>query len=245
MSLPWVFRPMAMLLVVLHFLGINSAINIESVRRYFDPEVIHKGAGNAGRSLTYRDTGIFQPVRRPTLLAAKGNQSRYSSDALIPWGPELDSLARSICITQFWYKSCSPTPQQWSTLNNGGPIDFKPWSGHLTIRVTRRQNAATIENEQIYNLQLDCLYKLFNRTAYTREHVLPAKSVVCNTEILSFLSIVITSKDAGEGKIGVPAVVDTLVSIQELTHHLSIQEMDFEFFNLTGAGGDKEPIATG
>ena len=75
--------------------------------------------------------------------------------------------------------------------------------------------------------------------------MLPAKSVVCNTEILSFLSFVTTSKDAGQERIGVPAIVDTLVTIQELTHHLSIQEMDFEFFNLTGPGGDKEPIATG
>lgn len=75
--------------------------------------------------------------------------------------------------------------------------------------------------------------------------MLPAKSVVCNTEILSFLSIVITSRDVTQGKIGVPAVADTLVTIQELTHHLSIQEMDFEFFNLTGPGGNKEPIATG
>ena len=75
--------------------------------------------------------------------------------------------------------------------------------------------------------------------------MLPAKSVICNTEVLSFLSFVITSKEAGLENIGVPAVVDTLVSIQELTHHLSIQEMDFEFFNLTGSGGNKEPIATG
>lgn len=95
------------------------------------------------------------------------------------------------------------------------------------------------------NLQLDCLYRLFNLTAYTREPVLPAKSVVCNTKVLSLLSFVITSENGGQENIGVPAVVDTLVSIQELTHHLAVQEMDFEFFNLTGPGGDKEPIATG
>ena len=98
---------------------------------------------------------------------------------------------------------------------------------------------------QIYDLELDCLYKMFNLTAFTRESVLPAKSVVCNTEILSFLSFVITSNDVLQENMGVPAFVDTLITIQELTHHLSIQEMDFEFFNLTGPGGDKEPIATG
>lgn len=81
MSLPWVFGPIALLLVVLHFLAIGSAICIQSVRRYFDPEVIHQSAENAGRSLAYRDSGLFQPVRRPTLLSAKGNQSRYSSEA--------------------------------------------------------------------------------------------------------------------------------------------------------------------
>ena len=40
-------------------------------------------------------------------------------------------------------------------------------------------------------------------------------------------------------------MVDTLATVQELTHHLPIQEMDFEFFNITGVGGDNEFIATG
>lgn len=139
----------------------------------------------------------------------------------------------------------SAKPQKWSAMNNGVPIDIKPWSGNKTIRVTRRQTAAPIELDQLYDLDLECLYDLFNETAHTREPVLPAKSLICNAKILSFLSFAITSTTAYKEKIAAPVVVDALVSIQELSHHLSIREMDFELYNNTGAGSTLELMATG
>ena len=101
MSFPRMVRPMNLLLVVLQFLTIVSAVNIDHSRRSFDRVIIHNGAGNTERSLGNRDTGIFQPLRRPTLLVAKGNRSRYIFDLLRPREPELHSLARSVCITEF------------------------------------------------------------------------------------------------------------------------------------------------
>ena len=115
----------------------------------------------------------------------------------------------------------------------------------MTIRVTRRQNAATVDPDQIYDLDLQCLYDLFNLTAHTRAPVLPVKSLICNAEVYSFLGFAIGSQAALMSRIEVSSVVDALVSIQELTHHLAIQEMDFEFYNTRDPSGDQEPTATG
>lgn len=140
--------------------------------------------------------------------------------------------------------SRTSTPQTWSALSNNGPIDFKPWSGNMTIRVTRRQNAATINPNHIYDLDLQCLYDLFNLTAHTRNPVLLAKSLICSSKAEAFLSFMVGSQAAILNRIAVSTVVDALVSIQELTHPLSIQEMDFEFYNTRDLSGGQQPIAT-
>ncbi|KAL9593622.1 MAG: hypothetical protein Q9219_007465 [cf. Caloplaca sp. 3 TL-2023] len=137
----------------------------------------------------------------------------------------------------------NPTPRLWSTFDNGGPIDFKPFgAGNVMIRVTRRDNAATIVPSQIYDLNLDCLYSLFNVTVHSRTPVLPTKAVVCNPDILG---IVISSLAEPLNDISVAAVDAAFESIQELTHHLSIQELDFELFNTTDAAKEPKLITTG
>ncbi|KAL9579208.1 MAG: hypothetical protein Q9212_005239, partial [Teloschistes hypoglaucus] len=133
-----------------------------------------------------------------------------------------------------------PTPKQWSAINNGGPIDFKPYAfANTTIRVTRRDNAATINPAQIYNLNLECLYQLFNLTAHARTPVLPFKAVICNPDILS---MVITSRAEPLNDIAIPVVDEAFESVQELTHHLSIQEMDFEIYNTTETGSETQQL---
>ncbi|KAL8634732.1 MAG: hypothetical protein Q9228_007693, partial [Teloschistes exilis] len=135
-----------------------------------------------------------------------------------------------------------PTPKQWSAINNGGPIDFKPYAfgGNTTIRVTRRDNAATIYPAQIYDFNLGCLYELFNLTVHTRTPVLPFKAVICNLDILGF---VITSRAEPLNDIAIAAVDEALETIQELTHHLSVQEMDFELYNTTETGSEPQLVA--
>ena len=142
-------------------------------------------------------------------------------------------------------RSHTSTPQAWFALNNNEPVDFQPWSGDMTIRVTRRKNAATINPLHIYDLNLYCLYDLFNLTAHTRNPALPAKSLICNDKLDNFLSFVIGSQAAILNSITVSNIVDALVSIQELTHHLSIQEMDFAFYDTRDPIGDQAPNATG
>ena len=137
------------------------------------------------------------------------------------------------------------TPRTWSALSNNEPIDFQPISGNMTIRVTRRWNAATIDLNQIYDLELSCLYQLFGQIEWTRNPVLLLASMVCNAPWFGFLGFVIRSQAAIWNTLNVSTVVDALVSIQELTHYLSIQEMDFEFYDSRYPTSGREPIATG
>ncbi|KAI4086144.1 MAG: hypothetical protein L6R37_008440 [Teloschistes peruensis] len=121
---------------------------------------------------------------------------------------------------------------------------FSPYAfgGTTTIRVTRRDNAATINPAQIYDFNLGCLYKLFNLTVHTRTPVPPFKAVICNLDILG---LVITSRAEPLNDIAIAAVDEAFETIQELTHHLSIQEMDFELYNTTDAGSEPQLVAKG
>ncbi|KAI4193945.1 MAG: hypothetical protein LQ350_008066 [Teloschistes chrysophthalmus] len=133
-----------------------------------------------------------------------------------------------------------PTPKQWSAINNGRPIDFKPYAfANTTIRLTKRDNAATINPAQIYNLNLECLYLLFNLTVHTRTPVLPYKAVICNPDILG---MVITSRAEPLNDIAIAVVDEAFESLQELTHHLSIQEMDFEIYNTNETGSEPQQL---
>ena len=111
----------------------------------------------------------------------------------------------------------------------------------MTIRVRRRPNAATINLDQLYNLNLQCLYEIFRFVAPTRKRVLDAELVVCNALRTSFLGFI--SEAPSNQAIPVPVAVDSMVSIQELSHHLALREMDYELYNNTGSG--LRLIATG
>ncbi|KAL8943446.1 MAG: hypothetical protein Q9211_000978 [Gyalolechia sp. 1 TL-2023] len=122
----------------------------------------------------------------------------------------------------------SVTPNEWLTFNAGGPIDFRPFGiGNATIRVTRRENAATIYEKQIHNLNLECFYHLFSITAGSRQRVFPADAIICNPDILG---IVITPNILPREFTPVSTVMYAFESIQQLSHHLSIQEMDWELY---------------
>ncbi|KAL8950872.1 MAG: hypothetical protein Q9222_003126 [Ikaeria aurantiellina] len=155
-------------------------------------------------------------------------------------GPEQPTLL----VVQERYTVCSHSrPQAWSTFNNGAPIEFRPHgAGNMSIRVSRLENAATINPDQIYDFNLACLYELFNLTVQTRTPMLPGKSVICNPDILGF---VLSYETGPADQIPISTIDQAFESIQELTHHLSVQEMDFDMYDTTDAGSPPKFIAQG
>ncbi|KAL8940128.1 MAG: hypothetical protein Q9216_002982 [Gyalolechia sp. 2 TL-2023] len=122
----------------------------------------------------------------------------------------------------------SATPKDWLTFSAGGPIDFRPLGlGNTTIRVTRRPNAATVYESQIYNLNLECFFHIFNITVSSKQPIFPANAIVCNPDILG---IVINAVFHPQQNTPVETVMYAFESIQQLSHHLSIQEMDWELY---------------
>ncbi|KAL8825342.1 MAG: hypothetical protein Q9170_007828 [Blastenia crenularia] len=210
-----ILRPVYMgtyVIAALQLFTIISGANIERLERSLQLESMPEQPQVNGRSILSVETQKATNSVQPTLLIAEGNHNH-------------------------------PTPQQWSALNNGKPIDFRPYGPkNILIRVTRLENAATINPDQIYNLNLECLYELFNLTAHTRRPVLPAKSIICNPDILGF----VLSSESGElHEIAVSTIDEAFESIQELTHHLSVQEMDFDIYDTTDTGSEPKYIAQG
>lgn len=110
----------------------------------------------------------------------------------------------------------------------------------MTIRVRRRPNAATINLDHLYDLNLGCLYGIFKFVAPTRKRVLDAELVLCFKDPISLGFI---SEAPHPQAKPVPVAVDSMMSIQELSHHLALQEMDYELYDTTGSG--LRLIATG
>ncbi|KAL8946729.1 MAG: hypothetical protein Q9222_006913 [Ikaeria aurantiellina] len=132
----------------------------------------------------------------------------------------------------------SGTTQDWASFNGLGPIVFQSaYSAGLTMRLTPRPNAATISPSMIYDFNLDGLYNLYDLISWNSYAVLPSESFRWAPQVLwrpGYLRMQIDSQITEPSNPGmvarlpVYAVMDAFECLQELSHFLAIQEMDFE-----------------
>lgn len=138
----------------------------------------------------------------------------------------------------------SPVVKNWVSFTSNLSIQYTPTTSNLTLRLTKDNNAQSINPSSIYNLTVLGLAEIANLTATASgSRYFPRSDQGNSTFATSFppsnLQFMMTASD----HLPVYTATDVLRGLQELTHYLYFLELAFEVFNDTNPTGP--PIASG